>query len=464
MPNIQEVKDQETQEGNDTQETELQESSALSPLRAYAAIGSMAFGSFAYGTNEFITAGFLPKIADTFSISISTAGWVTTSSFMLGAAISAPIVAITTTKIPRKYLLIGLTSNLMISAGISAWSPNFKVLIAGRVLASFSQAAYMGVASIVSASLVPKSKAGFATSMFFTGLTLSNLAGVPLDTFFGNKFHWRDAFFPVCGLAGLATIGQIIFLPKKIPYSKPDFRTQFYVFKKSGFWFAFATSAFGYCGMLASHTYFANMMTELAGYNENDIPWLTLVYGAGTVVGNILGGKAADKNLKLAVPSLLLSVTTVLGTYTFSTYYKIPAAISLFLNGLTGFSLFTPLVGYTMSKVEKEEQTLAVTGNISAFGLGIALGIYLSGLAIDLGYGYSSPNVVGALLTFFGLIAFFLGELKEKLNGSFSKELKESNRQSLLEKSTIPQSLFGKKPVDAHKANKKEFKVPSLSV
>jgi len=385
----------------------------ISRTRAYLAVVALSCGTFALGTNEFVPLGFLPKIAKDFSISITTTAWIS-SSFMLGAAVSSPLIAITTARVNRKYLLMALQTLLVGGTTICALSPKYSIMLVGRVMSAFAQAAYMGVGSVTAASLFPESKKGFAVSLFLSGFTLSNLVGVPLDTLLGNKLGWRYIFWPITGFAALSTLGIMCFLPTRIHFEKSAFKKQLSIFKKPDVWLALLSSTFGYSGMLASHTYFAEMMTDLAKFSANDITWLTVLYGAGAVAGNIVGGKSADKSILWSVVSFLFLLAALLASFTFSVVYKIPAAISLFANAFFGFSLISPLMRYTITKAP-EGPDLAAATNISAFGVGIALGIYLESVAIDHGYGYRSPNWVGSSLTLLGLVFVLIGELQKKL-------------------------------------------------
>ena len=390
------------------------------PKQAYLAIFALTCGSFALGTNEFVPLSFLPQIANTYSISISTTAWVT-SSFMIGCAVSSPLMATIATKIDRKYLLVSLQALLAVAATTCALSPNFPTLLVGRVLSSISHAAYVGVGAVATADLVPASYKGQASSVFFSGLALANIVGVPLSTLFGNQAQWRYAFWPITGLSGLSALGILSFLPKIKREAKTNLIQELSIFKKPEVWLALMTSTFGYAGMLASHTYFTEMMINLAGYSNSDISWLTVLYGAGAVMGNFAGGKLADINLHRSVYGLLGALAVVLFLYTVTVNYKIPAAVTLFCNGFAGFSLITPLIRYTVSKAAGGEN-LAGASNISAFGIGIALGVIFSGLTISHGYGYQSPNWVGASMTTVGLMLFFLGECLNKFTVNVNLE------------------------------------------
>ncbi len=400
----------------------------ISTTRKYAAVLALTTGSLALGVNEFVPLGFIPEISKDYSISAAKTAWIT-SAFMIGAAVSSPLLTIMGSKINQKYFLMSLQSLLIGAGTTSILAPNFETLLAGRVLSACSHAAYMGVGSVVAASLFPESKQGTAISIFFTGLTIANLAGVPLDTLLGEKMGWRYIFWPVNGLALASLLGTISFLPKTQDGIKPDFQKELAVFKKLDVWLALSVSTFGYAGMLASHTYFTEMMTNLAGFTNDDVTWLTAVYGSAAVLGNIFGGKVADKDVVMSMTSLLASLAAVLFTFTYTTHYKVPAAISLFANGFTGFSLIAPLMRYTTSKAS-DAPRLASACNISAFGAGIALGVFLSGITIDNGFGYESPNWVGGSLTSLGLLIALSNEALSKLCTSSSTTAARLDDQS----------------------------------
>lgn len=95
----------------------------------------------------------------------------------------------------------------------------------------------------------------------------------------------------------------------------------------------------------------------------------------------------------------------ILLIFIFAAHFKGLSIITLFLLGAVGFGMVSPLQIQVMQKA-KGAPTLASAVNISAFNLGVSLGVFLGGTAIHLGLGYTSPNWVGAILTFLGLLIF----------------------------------------------------------
>ncbi|SQI29199.1 Inner membrane transport protein ydhP [Serratia plymuthica] len=174
-------------------------------------------------------------------------------------------------------------------------------------------------------------------------------------------------------------------------------------------------TAIGFSGLLASFAYISPMMTEVAGFAPENLAWILSIYGVGLVVGNIVAAKFADRALVPTILTLLILLTLVLLLFTYTIHIKPLAIITVFLLGAIGFGTIPPLQMYVMEKATGAP-TLASAANISAFNLGASGGVWLGGMAIDAGYGFVSPNWVGAMTTGIGLlIAIYAVRQKQEL-------------------------------------------------
>lgn len=86
-----------------TQELIKQPGSANMPLLA------LAMSAFAIGTTEFVIMGLLPDVAHDLSVTIPRAGLLV-SGYALSVAFGAPIVAVATGRLDRRYALLLLIS------------------------------------------------------------------------------------------------------------------------------------------------------------------------------------------------------------------------------------------------------------------------------------------------------------------------------------------------------------------
>ncbi|SEM94401.1 MFS transporter [Nonomuraea pusilla] len=366
------------------------------------ALLALAIGAFGIGTTEFVIMGLLPQVGADLGVSVPTAGLLVTG-YALGVMIGAPIMTVLGTRMSRKNMLMLLMGLFVIGNVISAVAPAFAVMLIGRVVASLAHGAFFGIGSVVAAELVaPQKKAG-AISMMFTGLTVANVVGVPLGTFVGQSAGWRVTFLIVAalGVVGLAGVAKLV---PDLP--KPDgvrLRHEIAAFRSVQVVLAMAMTVLGFGGVFAAITYIAPMMTEVSGFAESSITWLMVVFGAGMVVGNLVGGRFADRRLMPMLYTALGGLALVLLLFTFLASGKAASVVAVFLIGALGFATVPPLQKRVLDHAHGAP-TLASAANIGAFNLGNALSAWLGGLVISAGLGYTAPNAVGAVLTAAALV------------------------------------------------------------
>lgn len=361
------------------------------------ALLALAIGAFGIGTTEFVIMGLLPQVASDFGVSVPTAGLLVTG-YGLGVMIGAPIMTLVGTKMSRKDMLMLLMVLFVLGNLVSAFAPAFGVMLAGRILASFTHGAFFGIGSVVAAELVAPEKKARAIALMFTGLTVANVVGVPLGTFIGQSAGWRVTFVLVAalGVLGLAGVAKLVpDLPKPEGVS---LRHELGAFRNVQVVLAMAMTVLGFGGVFAAITYIAPMMTDVAGFADSSITWLLVLFGAGMVVGNLIGGRYADRALMPMLFTALGSLAAVLALFTLTAHSRPAAAVTIFLIGALGFATVPPLQKRVLDQASGAP-TLASAVNIGAFNLGNALSAWLGGIVIAAGFGYTAPNVVGAALT-----------------------------------------------------------------
>ncbi|MBF8164588.1 MFS transporter [Ectopseudomonas hydrolytica] len=189
-------------------------------MRINPPLVALAIGAFGIGVTEFAPMGMLPGIASDLGVSIPAAGLLV-SAYALGVLLGAPLMTLTTGRIPRRYLLIGLMGIFTWGNLMSALATDYYSLLIARVVTSLNHGAFFGVGSIVAASVVAPDKRAGAVAAMFMGLTLATIGGVPLATWFGEVFGWRTAFAGITGLGVLAMLALWFALPN-VPLPKSD--------------------------------------------------------------------------------------------------------------------------------------------------------------------------------------------------------------------------------------------------
>ncbi|MEU1892053.1 MFS transporter [Streptomyces pristinaespiralis] len=370
------------------------------------ALLALAIGAFGIGTTEFVIMGVLPQVAGDFGVTIPTAGWLV-SGYALGVVIGAPLLTVLGTKVSRKKMLMALMALFVVGNTLSALAPTFGLMLAGRVVASLAHGAFFGIGSVVAADLVAPQKKASAISLMFMGLTVANVVGVPGGTYIGQAAGWRVTFLIVAALGIIGFLGVAKLVPEAGRPESVSVRREFAAFKNVQVWLAMAMTVLGYGGVFAAITYITPMMTEVAGYTEGAVTWLLVLFGVGMFLGNLLGGKFADRALMPMLFTALAALTAALLLFTATAHDKVLAAITLSLIGALGFATVPPLQKWVLDQASAAP-TLASAANIGAFNLGNALAAWLGGVVIAAGLGFTAPNWVGAILSGTALLLAFL--------------------------------------------------------
>jgi DHA1 family inner membrane transport protein len=376
------------------------------------ALLALAIGAFGIGTTEFVIMGVLPEVAGDFGVSIPTAGWLV-SGYALGVVFGAPLLTVLGTKVSRKKMLMFLMGLFVVGNTLSAFAPTFGVMLIGRVIASLAHGAFFGIGSVVAAGLVAPEKKASAISLMFTGLTVANIVGVPLGTYIGQAAGWRVTFTGVAALGVVGLLGVARLVPEMGRPETDNIRTEFAAFRNVQVWLAMAMTVLGYGGVFAAITYITPMMTEVAGYSAGAVTWLLVLFGIGMFLGNLVGGRFADRALMPMLFTALGTLSLALLLFTATAHNKVLAAITLTLIGALGFSTVPPLQKWVLDQASAAP-TLASAANIGAFNLGNALAAWLGGVVIAAGLGYTSPNWVGALLSGTALLLSFLAAFLDR--------------------------------------------------
>ncbi|MFF9024771.1 MFS transporter [Streptomyces eurythermus] len=370
------------------------------------ALLALAIGAFGIGTTEFVIMGVLPQVAGDFGVTIPTAGYLV-SGYALGVVIGAPVLTVLGTRVSRKKMLMFLMGLFIAGNALSAAAPSFGLMLTGRIVASLAHGAFFGIGSVVAAGLVAPQKKASAISLMFMGLTVANIVGVPGGTYIGQAAGWRVTFALVAALGVIGLLGVAKLVPETGRPESVSVRGEFAAFRNVQVWLAMAMTVLGYGGVFAAITYISPMMTEVAGYTEGAVTWLLVLFGIGMFLGNLLGGKFADRALMPMLFTALAALTAALLLFTATAHSKILAAITLSLIGALGFATVPPLQKWVLDQAAAAP-TLASAANIGAFNLGNALAAWLGGVVIAAGLGFTAPNWVGAILSGTALSLAFL--------------------------------------------------------
>lgn len=363
---------------------------------------ALAAGAFGIGVTEFAPMGLLPVIATDLGVSIPSAGLLI-SAYALGVMLGAPLMTLTTGRVPRRTLLIGLAAIFTVGNLLAAISDSYGMLLAARVVTSLNHGAFFGVGSIVAASLVPPNRQAGAVAAMFMGLTIANVVGVPLATWAGDALGWRASFWGIAAIGVIVMAALRLTLPNLPAPSGGDVVAELRVLGRGPVLAALALTVIGSSAMFTVFTYIAPILRDATHASVGFITAMLVTYGLGLTVGNWLGGRFADKSVDRTLIVTLTSLSAILIALAVAMPFAAPTSILVFLWGVASFALVPPLQVRVMAAAS-DAPNLASAVNIGAFNLGNAVGAALGGAVIAGGLGYPAVSLAGAGAAGLGLM------------------------------------------------------------
>jgi Arabinose efflux permease len=356
---------------------------------------ALFLAAFAFGTAEFVIAGVLPDVAIGLGVSVPVAGYLVTA-YAVGIAVGGPLLAVATKKLSRKTLIILLGGIFTLGQALCALAPNFELLLVARVLVSVVHGTYFGIAAIVAVNLVPADKRGFAVALILSGLTVSNILGVPGGTAIGNALGWRATFWAVGALGLFSTTAIAVFLPARAGQAATggSFLREFRTLGRQQIVTSLAIAILTMIGQYSLFTYIAPLLLEVSGIDTAILPWMLLLYGVGSTIGVFIGGRLADWKL---MPSLIGILATQALAFTI-VYLVSPnpwiMTVAVLFWGGVNFAFGSPLQSRILAWAA-DAPNLASALIPSCFNIGIAIGAVLGAALLEAGFGYRNLPLIG---------------------------------------------------------------------
>lgn len=362
----------------------------------------LATGAFAVGTSAYVVSGVLPLVTAGLGVSVAAAGQLTTA-FALAYALGAPALAVLTGSWERRRLLV--VALLVATAGnlLCALAPTYPVLLAGRIVAALGAAVLTPGATVVATQLAGPALRGRAVAAVYGGITLSLVVGVPLGSLLGEPLGFRGVFVLIALLCLASAVAVRLLLPAVDAPPAVGLRERFAVAANSRVVAVLTISMINLTAIMCVYTYTAPLLAESASVAGSLLGLLLLAYGIGSLAGNALGGRLADRfgnrwpligavlTFSAALVALPFLITTVAG-----------AGVALFLIGLTGWTTNAPTQS-RLIELAPGSAPLLLALNASAIYLGIALAGVIGAIVIDVA-GLRALAPVAAALALLGLL------------------------------------------------------------
>jgi DHA1 family inner membrane transport protein len=371
--------------------------------RLRPALLALALGGFAIGTTEFVALGLLPQITDGVHIGLATGSHLV-SAYALGVVVGAPLLAALGARFPRRRVLIVLMLAYALANALSAVAPSYGWLLAGRFASGLPHGAFFGVASVVAGDLAGPERRARAVARVLLGLSVANIAGVPLATWLGQTYGWRSAFAAGAGLALLTVVAIRRFVPWTAANGAATIGRELSALRRPQVLFAFAAGAVGGGGMFAIYSYITPILTQRSGVALGVVPLALALLGVGMVVGGLIGGRLMDWRPVPSTFGAFVTMAAIFALFTVASQHAVTALIGVFALGL---SLVLPTgLQMRLMDVSKDAQSLGAALNHSAFNVANAIGAWLGGLVLAGGLSFTGMAIFAAAIAYERRAAF----------------------------------------------------------
>lgn len=387
----------------------------FSPSRRWAALIALALGGFGLGLTEFATMGLLPEFARTLlpseyaadsTATIAKTGWVITV-YALGVVVGAPTIAVLTARVPRRRLVLILLGTFVLGTMAAVVAPTFELVLASRFVAALAHGAYFGAAALLAGCILGPGNQGRGFAIVLSGLTASNLLGVPLVIAIGQAQTWRIAYLTIAVVFALSMLAVMVTIPPGATVPTGSARTELRAFRSPRVWLAALVVSIGAAGFFAVNSYIAPLVTNITELPTGAVPLVIAVMGLGMTAGVFAGGAAADRDLRRAIILGFLAVIASIALFGLAAGYPYALSPATLLVGAT-CAFINPALQSHLIESAPDAQLMGGAVNQSATNVANSLGAALGGAAIAAGWGFLSPIWIGAALAATGLLLALL--------------------------------------------------------
>lgn len=342
-----------------------------------------AIGVFCVGASEYLIAGLAPSIATGLRTTVAQASGLITV-YAAVVAIAGPLLTLAVSRVERRSLLLCLLAAFGAANLVAAVSTGMTEMMIGRIIAAATHCPIVAMALVIASRQDDASRQGQAMARISVALNLATAVGVPLALAINTLTSWRMAFVLLALAAGVA-----VALVLRCPVDRPTTtaRAEVKALLRPQVLTAIATTFLATIGGYATYTFIAPILSEEAGFAQEHLWLLLLLFGAGSLAGSLLGGRLADYHLDkgLRIGLVVLAATTLL--FGLSLHSRLFAAILLFVLGAAFFLIVPALNARIVVGTADLAPTLATSVNVAAYNLSIMVASGVARVAVEGGIG-----------------------------------------------------------------------------
>ncbi|HDR3649578.1 TPA: MFS transporter [Bacillus anthracis] len=386
----------------------------------------LAIVAFFVGLDSLLVAPLLPVITETISIPGGSGGLLITI-YALCYGITAPVFGTMSDRVGRKRMIIIGFAIFSISTFCTGLAKSFEILLLFRGLTGLSGAMIMPSIFALVGDKVTYESRGKAMGTIMGAMVGSTVIGVPIGAFLSEVGNWQWTFYSI----GLLTLFLAILVNHILENEKTRNDVHVSIVKtlaaslkmalvNISVLFALLATFLWTIGLHGMFSYIGVYYENNFGISVGKIGIVIFLAGVGSVAGNILGGKLADKIGKksvIVIASIVSSISVML--FSLSTENLVIAIIvhiiwSLFIG--FGQASLTALI----SELKPAVRGTVMALNSSAMYIGMTIASGVASLAISNGFPFSSLGTMCAIASLLVLPIIFV-LVKEKASSNKKK-------------------------------------------
>ncbi|MBI0578931.1 MFS transporter [Neobacillus cucumis] len=377
------------------------------------------------------TQPLLPDISKEFHVSPAMSS-LSLSSTTIALSISLLIAGSLSEVFGRKSVM---TISLVLSsilALLTAFTPNFHLLLLGRILQGISLAGLPAVAMAYLGEEIEPKSLGMAMGLYISGNSIGGMSGRIISGILTDYFNWHVALIGIGIISLLASVVFIFTLPQSTHFQpqrfamKPLIHSLFSQFKEPGLIYLFLIGFLLMGSFVSLYNYIGfQLIKPPYSLSQTLVGFIFIVYIVGTFSSTWMGMLADQYGKKRILQlSLLILLIGVFVTLNAHLWVKI-LGIAIFTFGF--FACHSIASGW-VGKTATHDKAQAASLYLFFYYAGSSIGGTVSGIFYsDFGW-IGVVSMIGSLAIISILVSIRLGNIsKKKITVSTHKQLIKSN-------------------------------------
>lgn len=241
------------------------------------------------------------------------------SAYAFSAGISGLLAAGFADRFDRKKLLIFFYTGFIIGTLCCAFSPNYQMLLASRIVTGFFGGVIGSVSLAIVTDLFAVNQRGRVMGFIQMAFASSQILGIPIGIYFANLWGWHSAFLMIVLLASVILIAVIVKMQPvnkhlEVQSDKSPFLHLWHTLSNKNYQVGFTAIAFLSVGGFMLQPFGSAYLVNNIHISHEELPMVFFFTGVSVLIIMPLIGKLSDRinKFKLFTIGSVISIVMIL--------------------------------------------------------------------------------------------------------------------------------------------------------